>query len=220
MEMNEEPEQIDVAGRALVKVRIAYPWRIGRGKRDATAERGQKRRSALIKFAKACAHAATTAVTSQLGLRETAVSVDVERLRGSAGAFLSDVIFSRLSDTDVLIADITGHNPNVMLEVGAAIASKKTRVFLVKELPANAGVGHLAPSDLQGYYVTRIGRDEDGTIALNRDVSLRSGVTGAIASRLREGLRTAPAESSVHQNSDEIPWPARTAEPAPPAPRA
>ncbi len=177
-----------------VSIRVAYPW-----SKSARHPREDARWTGIRKFAESCAATAVAKEAKRSGIAVPATEnwVDVARLRGMAGAFLSDVIFQRLACADILIADISGDNPNVMLEVGAAIASGRVRVFLLK---TQTGSEHpQPPSDLHGYFVTALPKttddDSDELLKLlSADVSLRAALTGAIQARLRERMPADPVD--------------------------
>ncbi|MDT5272816.1 MAG: hypothetical protein QOH49_5002 [Acidobacteriota bacterium] len=74
--------------------------------------------------------------------------VDVKEMKGGA-ALLTENIFSEIAKADLIIADITDVNPNVMYELGIAHALKKPVLHIVEK-----GAERI-PFDLAGslYYV-------------------------------------------------------------------
>jgi len=128
-----------------------------------------------------------------------------DRLRATPGMILGASIFDRVAETDILVADISyrdrenlpSERPgNVLIEVGAALANGRTRVFLVADERPSASLDkrqtgpHDGISDLQGFYVTTVAAKASSTAqermdALNRDPSLRMSIQGQIIGLLR-----------------------------------
>lgn len=65
-------------------------------------------------------------------------------------SILKDIVVS-ISDADVVIADLTGSNPNVYYELGIAHALGKQVVMISQDEP------HSAPFDLRSYRITQYG---------------------------------------------------------------
>ena len=61
------------------------------------------------------------------------------------GRPFAELIQNTIEHADIIIADLTGNNPNVMYEVGFAHALRKPVLLLVQ-----GGVAHV-PSDMAGY---------------------------------------------------------------------
>lgn len=81
------------------------------------------------------------------------------RLRAVQGENVAESIFGRLDYTDVLIADITNRNANVMLELGYGLALTRKKeiqhVFVMCETDYTFGAVKrpAPPSDLAGYLI-------------------------------------------------------------------
>ncbi len=83
-------------------------------------------------------------------------NINYRRLRSSAGKPLLDSIISKIKNSQVVIYDITDRNPNVMLELGYALAlshdNEYLSVYLIckkgEPLPTNI------PTDLHGYFIS------------------------------------------------------------------
>ncbi len=79
------------------------------------------------------------------------------RLRATSGSLVFTSIRERMTSAYAIIFDITGFNPNVMLELGIALELQQhldnpAKVFLIaysKEFSEN-----LLPSDIRGYFLT------------------------------------------------------------------
>ena len=54
-------------------------------------------------------------------LEGVSLKIQYNRLRATAGSFLLDGIVDRIENSDAVIFDITGFNPNVMFELGVAM---------------------------------------------------------------------------------------------------
>ena len=79
------------------------------------------------------------------------------RLRATAGSFLLDGIKKRIQDSNAIIFDITGFNPNVMFELGIAIQTahdndNSAKVYIICQ-GKNFAEAKI-PSDLHGYYIS------------------------------------------------------------------
>jgi hypothetical protein len=79
------------------------------------------------------------------------------RLRATAGSFLLDGIKKRIQDSNVIIFDITGFNPNVMFELGLSIQAANYNENTAKVYIICQGKNYnqaKVPSDLYGYFVS------------------------------------------------------------------
>ncbi len=87
------------------------------------------------------------------------LSVRVSRMRALHGAMLLPSLIDRCEKSDVVMFDITEQNPNVMLELGMALAFKgpySGRVFVFQEAGGEKDEPiHDAPSDIGGFFFTR-----------------------------------------------------------------
>lgn len=85
---------------------------------------------------------------------------EISRLRAGHGNVVAESIFKCLEHTDILVADLTDQNPNVMLELGYAFALKRAgaiqHIFLFCEKNHAPGAMQKVtpPSDLAGFMVT------------------------------------------------------------------
>ena len=83
------------------------------------------------------------------------LDVDYCRLRARHGMGALGGILKKIEQADILIFDITGHNPNVLFELGYAIAGKGVdsgQVFIFCE--ESKGKKQSAPSDLVAFMRT------------------------------------------------------------------
>jgi hypothetical protein len=99
--------------------------------------------------------------------------VRLHRLRGRQGMHLLSTLRDRIGRADALVMDLAGHNPNVLIEVGIAVAMRKGESgALIILKPKN----ELWPSNLQGI------------VYCNYDKSLRRGLEDQAG--FRAALRT------------------------------
>jgi hypothetical protein len=89
-------------------------------------------------------------------------------VRARHGAGVLPRFIELCESSDIVAFDISKFNPNVMFELGLAIASKGVssgRVFIFMETPScgeiSKSLGEV-PSDLAGYFITFYVRGEDG----------------------------------------------------------
>lgn len=114
------------------------------------------------------------------------------RLRAGHGNTLIDSILERIERADVLLMDIAGRNPNVLFELGCAIALayiQRKRVFILDEVksakdhtPINSD--DAVPSDIQGkmfsfYHRTR-SKKHDEKYKLVDDAGFRAALNSTI----------------------------------------
>ena len=81
------------------------------------------------------------------------LKVVYSRLRARHGMGVLGGVLKRIEEADILIFDISGHNANVLFELGYAIAVKGAdsgRIFIFKE----ETLGKPTPSDLKAYMLT------------------------------------------------------------------
>jgi hypothetical protein len=110
---------------------------------------------------------------SRLAPAEHKLDVRLYRLRGRQGMHLLSTLRDRIERADALVMDLAGHNANVLLEVGMAVAMKKGESgALIILKPKNEAL----PSNLQGL------------VYCNYDRSLRKGLEDKAG--FRAALRT------------------------------
>jgi predicted nucleotide-binding protein with TIR-like domain len=104
---------------------------------------------------------------------EYKLDIRLHRLRGRQGMNLLSTLRERIERADVLVMDLAGHNPNVLIEVGMAVAMYKGESgALIILKPKNEPW----PSNLQGI------------VYCNYDKSLRRGLEDQAG--FRAALRT------------------------------
>lgn len=99
-------------------------------------------------------------------LEGVSLKIQYNRLRATAGSFLLDGIVDRIENSDAVIFDITGFNPNVMFELGVAMQAARStngaKVYVIcegKEFDRNK-----IPSDLDGYFVSFYEISKEGPV--------------------------------------------------------
>src|SRR5207248_7221248 len=110
---------------------------------------------------------------SRVSPGEHKLDIRLYRLRGRQGMHLLSTLRDRIERADALVMDLAGHNANVLLEVGMAVAMKKGESgALIILKPKNEPL----PSNLQGL------------VYCNYDKSLRKGLEDKAG--FRAALRT------------------------------
>jgi hypothetical protein len=89
----------------------------------------------------------------------------------SIGTNVADSIQSALRDSEVVIADITGRNPNVLFEVGLAIGLRKP-VLLLSQGPLDE-----LPTDLRAHQVATYSPDDSSAVSRYLGLWLRDVLT-------------------------------------------
>ena len=135
-----------------ITVHVGYPWT------KVTAE--QKAGDAVWSFARQIIGTASHAVAKiQANRGVSTLPVRINRLRAMHGGSVLDVLLRRIRRSDILLFDITGLNPNVLIEIGMALALKGTvgSVFILQRTDSRGKPLKVAahPSDLSGYFFTR-----------------------------------------------------------------
>jgi hypothetical protein len=96
--------------------------------------------------------------------------IEFKRLRASAGREITDCFLKRIKESNVIIIDITHHNPNVMIELGMAYAVQRDTnnhlsIYLISEDKINL------PSNIPGYFVS-VYKNERNSIVFKDNGSL------------------------------------------------
>lgn len=109
--------------------------------------------------------------------------------KGEAGSVSGNIVY-HLAKSDVLIADLTGQNPNVFYELGVAHVFHKSATVLICQKDAPI------PFDVQGLNVVLYSTD----ITEVADSVTR--ITNAIVSRLKG---TSSADNTIHEKIPQLP---------------
>lgn len=172
----------NLPGHPPITIRVGYEW--ANDVKPAQDVRWQFIRKTAHRVAASLAEEATKLKAPQTFLAR------VSRMRALHGAMVLPSLLARCAKSEVLIFDLTGLNPNVMLEIGIALAVKgfdSGRVFVFQEVGANNQPLRKEPSDLTGFFFTRYVADQkspDGFKLIDAH-----GFRGALRARLVEDAR-------------------------------
>ena len=167
--VTETVENTESAGHKPIEIYVSCPW-TKRGK-STLPIRQDKRWEFLRGLVKKVIEECQTRVRASPGGYN--LDVRLHRLRGRQGMHLLSTLRDRIRRADALVMDIAGHNPNVLIEVGMAVAMHKGEsggLIILK--PKNEPW----PSNLQGI------------VYCNYDKSLRRGLEDQAG--FRAALRT------------------------------
>lgn len=186
-------------------VHVGYAWPQRRAKRKAEDH--------VWRFIRKLIGTTTDALAKvQANRAAPKLPVRINRLRAMHGGSVLDVLLRRISRSDILVFDITGQNPDVLIEIGMALACKGTAgsVFILQKADAKGNPVKTAahPSDLSGYFFTRYqenalpGRSSFRLIeAQGFAAALRSRIIDAARERgiWRDAQRTISDESEIDE---------------------
>jgi hypothetical protein len=152
-----------------IEIHVSCPW--SKRGRSTVPVRQDKRWSFLRALIKKVIDECEARVRTSPG--EYKLTVHLHRLRGRQGMNLLSTLRERIAGADALVMDLAGHNPNVLIEVGMAVAMHKGESgSLIILKPKNEPW----PSNLQGI------------VYCNYDKSLRRGLEDQAG--FRAALRT------------------------------
>jgi hypothetical protein len=167
--VTEKVENKQSATPEPIEIYVSCPW-TKRGK-STIPMREDKRWEFLRSLVKKVVDECQTRVRASPG--EYKLDVRLHRLRGRQGMNLLSTLRERIGRADALVMDLAGHNPNVLIEVGMAVAMHKGESGALTILkPRNEPW----PSNLQGI------------VYCNYDKSLRRGLEDQAG--FRAALRT------------------------------
>ena len=109
-------------------------------------------------------------------------NINYRRLRSSAGRSMLDSIITKIKNSQVIIFDISEKNPNVMLELGYALAISNDNEYLSVYLICKKGepLPKDIPTDLHGYFISEYTTNSKGQITFNDSGSLRMSIESDI----------------------------------------
>jgi hypothetical protein len=125
-------------------------------------------------------------------------NINYRKLRSSAGRPMLDSILKRIKNSQVIIFDITEKNPNVMIELGYALATVTSTEFLSIYLICKKGepLPKEIPTDLHGYFISEYSIDEKGKITFNDSGSLRMSIESDVKEYFNQLLNFNPIDES------------------------
>jgi hypothetical protein len=105
-------------------------------------------------------------------------NINYRRLRSSAGRSILDSIVSKIKNSQVVIFDISDKNPNVMLELGYALAISNDIEYLSIYLICKKGepLPKNIPTDLHGYFISEYTINTNGVIKFIDNNTLRMSI--------------------------------------------
>jgi len=123
----------------------------------------------------------------QKNKRLPGISVYSSRMRAMHGGDLLGAFLERSKRADILIFNITGNNPNVLLELGIALGIKglNGNVFIMQEVEESNKPISPTPSDLNGYFFTRYKKDKKKGLKLIETQAFLA----ALKSRIKDAAR-------------------------------
>lgn len=166
-----------------IVIRVGYEW----GEENEGPARWAFMRDSL----KRIANEVKTASAKTANKGQYPFNCRISRMRGCHGSDLLGRLIQRCEEADILIFDITQNNPNVLFELGVAIASKRPdsgNVFVfqeVKEKGKKLEPVSKLPSDLNGLFFTRYKAQPRGGYKLEDAQGFRA----ALKSRLMDVAR-------------------------------
>ncbi len=118
-------------------------------------------------------------------------NINYRRLRSSAGRSILDSIMAKINNSQVIIFDISEKNPNVMLELGIALALSKENPFHSIYLICKKGepLPKDIPTDLHGYFISEYTHNNKDEISFNDNGSLRMSIESDIKEYFNQFLK-------------------------------
>lgn len=169
-----------------ITIRIGYEW----------TDRQQEPKAAppqeRYKFIKDVIEAVIEEVVKRAKPRKSnhALYIQVGRMRAKHGCELLPRFRELCDQTDIVAFDITGENPNVMLELGMALCAKAEtpgRVYIFKQRTIDESP---LPGDLSGYFITYFhsvqGRKKQCELKLKDAAGFRAALRTAIIEIARD----------------------------------
>ena len=125
-------------------------------------------------------------------------NINYKKLRSSAGRSMLDSILKRIKNSQIIIFDITEKNPNVMLELGYALATATNTEFLSIYIICKKGepLPKDIPTDLHGYFITEYTIDDKGKITFLDNGSLRMSIESDVKEYFNHFLNFNPIDES------------------------
>jgi hypothetical protein len=174
-----------------ISIRVAYGW-------DGDDVTKDKRWLGTRDFLNAVAEQARASVVKKNPGKDVP-TIDIRRLRAVTGENIGNSIFKRIAETDILVADIsfrkkdgrTERPANVLLELGAAMATSGVRTFILEDESKNGPLHGAA--DLAGLLIAPVKANaktsaEVRTALLNENRSLKQSLVNELRRRLESRL--------------------------------
>jgi hypothetical protein len=125
----------------------------------------------------------------------------VERFEGKIGSIISGIV-NKLNDADLVIADLTGLNPNVMYELGVRHSLKRGTIIITQELSK-------IPSDLRDYLVVEYNYSQKTTVQSKNFEEFKNKIYETVNEILRTNKYDSPVLNYLNakvrfRNEEEI----------------
>jgi hypothetical protein len=174
-----------------IEIYVSCPWT--RRGRSTVPMRQDKRWSFLRALVKKVIDECEARARTSPG--ESKMAVHLHRLRGRQGMNLLSTLRERIARADVLVMDLAGHNPNVLIEVGMAVAMRKGESgSLIILKPKNEPW----PSNLQGIVYCNYDK------SLRRGLDDQAGFRAALRARILKIAKERRMMASKAGNSDIV----------------
>lgn len=165
-----------------VLVRVAYPW--GEDTKQHIISKDN-----IWKFIKSILEKSCGALNkAQANKKLAPVTCRFSRMRALHGSDLLGTFIHRCKEADILIFDITKHNPNVMLELGIALGLRQGPdgcIFILQQVDDDKQPTCKIPSDLTGYFFTFYKRNSNEIYSLTDE----RGFAAALLARIKDQAR-------------------------------
>jgi nucleoside 2-deoxyribosyltransferase len=202
----QQAARIELLRAQPILVYIGYDWGRWDESESAPKWKGLNRHWHFLRdTAETAAKALEKLASKRAGKAQLGVSV--RRLRSRHGGTVLGTILRRIDEADVLIFDISGNNPNVLFELGYAVARKgidSERIYFFSE--SDSPENHKAPSDLQCVMFTKYEKSEAipshrAAFSLKDAKGFQSALLSTLTEIAREremlGFATAITESEI-----------------------
>jgi hypothetical protein len=125
-------------------------------------------------------------------------NINFRRLRSSAGRSMLDSIMTKIKNSQVIIFDISEKNPNVMLELGYALALANENEFLSIYLIREKGeiLPNGIPTDLHGYFISEYTINSKLEVKFVDSGSLRMSIESDVKEYFNQILNFNPIDES------------------------
>ncbi len=182
----------------IIKIFAAYPWY------TSTDNSNNKVKQKNTISSKAIKEIITRIQKRLENLQEKNAEIIIpklfySRLRATSGSFVFESIRERMTNAYAVIFDITGHNANVMLELGMALELQQqlessAKVFLIAQ--AEEFTDALLPSDLRGFFLTTYSTDKT-----KKNIII--GDSGSLVMRIVSDILESSKVSYIEDSSQE-----------------
>jgi len=165
-----------------ITIRVGYDW---------SSDENGKNSSSRWSFIRGLINKTIVEINKrQKRLQKEALNIRLARMRAIHGGEVLGTFVKRCKESDILVFDISTENPNVMFELGLAIATKERQpcIYIFHEQDGDRFLIDKIPSDLRGYFITTYRNTLSKGRASFRLVD-HKGFTSSLIARIRETAR-------------------------------